>query len=241
MSVQFYSNLGWLLLAGGLCLLLAFWQERALLDLLATLFGPRRFTLALYALLTLPGFFIHEGAHALMALLLGIPIRGITLIPRWDAYDRSLSASVQVARRDRLRMALFALAPLLVGAVALGLLSGTLSPSVSDPLPWSRLTNWVHNLDRQSGGFWPTVYLIWTISSHMAPSRVDLRLIKSGALALLALILLIGLLLPLLWPVGSNRLGMALGHLGDGLAVGALLNAIFFLPLAGLVYLLGRR
>jgi len=237
----FYAGLGWLFLAGALCLFLAYWLKRAALQLLARAFGVSGFTLALYAMLTLPGVILHEGAHALSALLLRVPVRGAALIPRRSPDDLSLEAFVQVSPRDPLRMALVALAPLLAGTVVLGLLTRTLGVAGQEVRPWARLAEWATSIDWHRAVLWATIYLIWTISSHMAPSRVDLCYVQNGAVVLLAILLALGLLLTRFGASAVERVGGALGRLGDGLAVGAILNGIILLPLALLVRLVGRK
>ena len=116
--------------------------------------------------------------------------------------------------------------------MTLGLLTGTLGTTGSDPRPWIRLGEWVSSLDWQGSRTWAQVYLIWSIGSHMAPSHADRRHLRSGALALLIILLLTGFLLPHLGETVPNRVGTALSHLGDGLALGAVLAGIFLLPIS---------
>jgi hypothetical protein len=229
---DFYFGLGWFLLAGGLCLLFAWWLKRTLLGLFSHAFGANTLSLGLYALLTLPGFFLHEGAHALTALILRVPVRDVTFIPRPDPYSLSISASVQIAHRDAFRMALIALAPLLAGTVVLGLLTGITGTGVQDIRPWVRLQMWFSGMNRQGTSLWTTVYLIWTVSSHMAPSRPDLRYAQRGFLIMLIVLAALLFLLPLFGKDLPESLGLSLGRLGDGLAIGALLNGLVLIPLA---------
>lgn len=234
MDALFFSNLIWLFLAGGLCLLLSWQIKRRALILLARAFGPDGFGPAFYALLTLPGFFVHEGAHLLAALILRVPVRETAFIPRRTPDGLAVGAFVQVARRDALRLAIIAVAPLVAGTIALGLLAGTLGNTAPSPWPWVRLNEWAANLDWQGSGTWAKIYLAWSIGTHMAPSHADLRHLRSGALALLALLLLLGLLLPHLGETVPTKVGTMLSYMGDGLALGAILNGFFLLPLAPL-------
>lgn len=229
MDFSFFAGLVWLSLAGAGCLFSAQRLKRCAMDLLTRAFGES-FSPAFYAMLTLPGFFLHEGAHALTALLLGVPIRGATFIPRRAGADLGVGAAVQVARRDTLRMAMIALAPLLVGTVALGLLSGVLTAGGADARPWVRLPAWLAGQDWRSGPLWVRVYLLWSIGSHMAPSATDMRYVRGGALALLALLAAAGLLLALVGEALRPRLALLLGRIGDSLAVAALLNLAMLVP-----------
>lgn len=240
MDTYLLAALAWPLISGALCLVLAQRLKDTLTRLLVHAFGDTGVGLALYAVLTLPGFFLHEGAHALTALILGVPLRGVHWIPRRSADDQAVVASVQVERRDRLRMALVAIAPLMIGALALILLTGTASMGNGDPRPWIRLRTWVEAQDQTAPGFWGTVYLIWAIVAHMAPSGADLNQVREGALLLALALLLIGTLCDLLG-VGSAGVPPLLQHLGDSLAVGAALSGIMLLPLALFQYLLWRK
>ena len=196
MANSLLANLFWLLCTGSLAMFLAWRQKCTTQQLVGRLFGPSGFSLALYVMLTLPGVFLHEAAHAISALVLRVPIRDVNFIPRRSPDDLSLTAFVHVEKRDSLRMAVIALAPLLVGTVVLGLLTGTLDITAPGLPPWTRLTGWLRTMDAHGAGFWGTLYLVWSISSHMTPSRVDLRYL-GGCLPLLGLLLLAGLILTL--------------------------------------------
>lgn len=230
MDVHLLAALGWFFPTAALCLVLAKRLKRILVGLLVQAFGEPGVGLALYAVLTLPGFFLHEGAHALTALLLGVPLRRVVWIPRRSPDDQAVGAFTLVEPRDRLRMALIALAPLAAGALALGLLTGLMGMNSPDPYPWVRLREWIEGVDRRAPGFWASVYLIWTIGSHMAPSDSDLRIIQRGALGLLIALLLLGWILSLVGN-GSSTLQAVLHRLGDSLAIGAGLNGLILLAL----------
>lgn len=237
---EFLLGLAWLSFAGALGLFLAGRLKRTLLDLMERAFGVR-FSLALYAMLTLPGFFLHEAAHALAALLLRVPIRSVTFIPRRSVDDMAVGSSVQVAPRDPLRMALIALAPLLAGTLALGLLTGLLRGGSTSPHPWTRLPEWAASLDYGSVDFWLAAYLIWALGGTLAPSRADMVHVRRGALALLLLLAVAGGILYLVGEEAIAWLGTFLGRLGDGLAAAAVLNGVVLLPLALLEMALSRR
>ena len=237
---DFLLGLAWLFFAGALGLFLAGRLKQTLLELLARAFGAR-FSPALYAMLTLPGFFLHEAAHALAALLLRVPIRSVTFIPRRSVDDLAVGSSVQVARRDPLRMALIALAPLLVGTLVLGLLTGLLGSNSTSPHPWTRLPEWAASLNYGSVDFWLAAYLIWALGGTLAPSRADMEHVRRGALGLLLLLAATGGILYLVGEQAIAWLGTLLGRLGDGLAAAAVLNGIVLLPLAVLQMALSRR
>jgi hypothetical protein len=239
MGLSFLAGLAWLFVAGAACLLSAGRLKRNAMRLFARAFGVS-VAPALYAMLTLPGFFLHEGAHALTALILRVPIRGVTFIPRRADSNLGVGAGVRVARRDVLRMALIALAPLVAGIVALGLLTGALATAGSDPRPWVRLPDWITAANWRAGNTWITIYLLWSISSHMAPSATDMRYVGSGAVAILAGLVVMGVLLMLIGKALLDSIGILLGRLGDGLAVGAGLNVLMLILVALLSSLVWR-
>lgn len=240
MARSFLGDLLWFTCAGLLALLLAGRQKRLAQGLLMRFFGPSGFSLALYIMLTLPGVFVHEGAHALSAVVLRVPVRNVIFIPRRSADDLSLTAFVRVEQRDSLRMAAIALAPLLAGSVILGLLARTLGSTELDPRPWIRLADWLQHLDLHSTGIWASIYLLWSISSHMTPSPADLRYL-GGCIVPLLLLLAAGLILALTGSTIPEEIGRFTGQMGDGLALGAALNAILLLPLTLLSRLPRKR
>ncbi len=228
--MNFWIGLGWFFLGTVGCLVLARRLKEVALEGLARLFGVE-FGLPLFALLTLPGFFLHEAAHALSAFLLRVPIRGVHFIPRPSPDGRSLSASVEIGRCDALRMALVALAPFLAGVAALGLLCGVSGALAPEPRPWVRLPAWLAGLDWGSSSLWAALYLVGSISLHLAPSRADLAYVPGGMTALWGVLLLSGFLLPLFGEALPGQAGKLFTRLGDGLLVGAALNGVLLVPL----------
>ncbi len=229
MNGEFLLGLGWLFLGTVGCLMLARHLKETALEGLVRLLGEAG--LPLFALLTLPGFFLHEAAHALSAFLLRVPVRRVYFIPRPSPDGRSLSASVEIGRCDSLRMALVALAPLLVGMVALGLLCGISGTPVADPRPWARLPAWLASLDWGNSSLWSALYLIGSISLHMAPSRADLAYVPGGMVAFWGVLFLSGFFLPLLGEALPGQVGSLFARLGDGLLAGAALNGMLLIPL----------
>lgn len=243
-----WIGVGWFVLAGGLCLVSASWLKNRVMELLSRLTKPES-TLDTYSLITLPGFVAHEGAHALAALVLGVPIKGINLIPQRVPRKKGekkggpeeVAASVQVGAVGPLRMAVVALAPFFIGAVVLGVLAGVGLPRAGMTYPWARLWSWVQDLFFKGGGgagllgvLWIVVrvYLLWAIASHMAPSRVDLRYVPGGLVVLAVLLLIGGVVLPNLGlvldfaPLVPVRY---LNYMADGLFIGAALNVVVLL------------
>lgn len=101
-------------------LLLLFLLSRLLTSSLSLLFlrltRNQHITIRLLALLFLPGVVVHELSHALMAMLLLVPVGKIEFMPQLRGSHVKLG-SVVVGRTDPLRRALIGFAPSIVGLV----------------------------------------------------------------------------------------------------------------------------
>src|SRR3989338_10542220 len=90
-----------------------FFSSQALLSLLL-----RRLPLNLVFFLLLPGIFLHELAHILMAEILQVPTGELKLTP--EIKDGHLTlGSAQIALTDPLRLTLIGIAPFLAGTAVL--------------------------------------------------------------------------------------------------------------------------
>ncbi|MFW5703676.1 MAG: hypothetical protein ACOCXQ_02475 [Patescibacteria group bacterium] len=102
-----------------------------------------------------PGTLIHETAHLVAALVLLLPVRGMTLIPEWD--DQSIKLGhVTYVRKDPIRGILVGIAPLFGGVGIVWLLLQV---------------EWFATGLIPAVVFW---YLMFTISSNMFSSKQDL-------------------------------------------------------------------
>lgn len=92
--------------------------QRQLGKVLINLTKSQSWTVGLTAFLFWPGTFIHELAHLLTARLLLVRAGGLTLIPQIKP-DRIVMGQVMVPKVDPIRMFLIAVAPFVLGLVAL--------------------------------------------------------------------------------------------------------------------------
>lgn len=81
------------------------------------LFLTRKPNLAIgiFSILLLPGVFLHEISHLLMALILRVPVRKISLLPEVTKQGKIRLGYVQTQKSDVLRDSLIGLAPFIVG------------------------------------------------------------------------------------------------------------------------------
>ncbi|MCX6817047.1 MAG: hypothetical protein NTZ93_04220 [Candidatus Beckwithbacteria bacterium] len=135
--------------------------------LLSRLF--RLLPLNLLFFILLPGIFLHEMSHILMAEILGIRTGELKLRP--ELKDNHLSlGSAQIGQTDPFRMTLIGLAPLITGATVLWLL-----------------------IKFNPGGWWLILfgYLMFAVSNTLFSSPSDLQ---SAGVPVILILLLLGIL-----------------------------------------------
>jgi hypothetical protein len=184
------------------CLLLFILIQRGLHKELQGLFllitRKPALALGIFSLLFLPGVFIHEISHLIMAKILRVPTGKFSIIPQVQKNGVLRLGYVETAKTDVFRDALIGTAPLisglvlvwLIGVYRLGVLPIAQSVFVRN---WAQL---ITDLSVIKGipDFWLWFYLAFAISSTMLPSSSDRRgwlpvaLVVGGfsALALLA-------------------------------------------------------
>jgi hypothetical protein len=221
--------------------------HRELQRLFYLLTRSRALAYGLFALVFLPGVFLHEVSHYLMARLLRVPVGGFSLLPE-AAEDGMLRLGyVEAGESDPLRGTLIGAAPLLTGLAFLAwvgqrfalfdlfrsLLQGDW------PRLWDGIRAWTQVPD-----FWLWFYLAVVVSSTMLPSASDRHAWRTfGLLAavLLAAVVLLG---------GGERLLTLAGWLDDFfrsltvlLLFSALVHSLVSVPIgllrAGLSHLTG--
>lgn len=213
-------------------LLLQRWIHRHLQGVALLLAKDQDVAVWLYALPLFPGVLLHELSHALTAWMLGARVGRISLLPAREQ-GRIQLGFVPIQATGALRTALIGLAPLVTGCGALfliGYLRLRLGP-VGAALAageWATATTGLRGAVR-SPDAWVWVYLAFTISNTMLPSRSDLRAWPVILLFLAGVAAMVGLL-----GLGST----AGSQLGDGLrllAVACGLTSLIDLPFVLLI------
>jgi hypothetical protein len=185
------SALLWLLIVlAGLWVLGAL-LSRHIQGLILLLSGSGRTATAVYDLLVLPGVVLHELAHVIMALLLGVRVLCVDLF-RFRGASDPRQGEVIVARADPLRMSLIGAAPLLMGLLVLLLLVRWLDP----PAVGLSLAA-LDQLGRFVRDGWAALglYLLFAIANTMFPSAADRQawwVVGAVAALLLTILLLLG-------------------------------------------------
>jgi hypothetical protein len=155
-------------------LLLTRWITRHVQGVGVLVSGDGQTALLLYFLLILPGVVLHELSHALMAILLRVKVRRLSLgLRRKGRGGQVALGSVDIARTDPLRASLIGLAPLLAGLALILTIAGRVLHLESLPVLgsasfWPSLATAYDTPD-----FWLWAYLILAIGNAMLPSATD--------------------------------------------------------------------
>ena len=230
----------WLLLAFGPLLLLERWLHRHLQGVLILLFRSSEITLVVYSLVLLPGVFLHEASHWLMATFLGVRAMGFSLIPTAMPDGTLRLGYVETERMDFLREALVGAAPLLAGAGAviwIGYTRLNVTPvgealALGDLLALGAALQAVFNAPNA----WLWLYLAFAVSNSMLPSASDRRAWP----VLLVVIVVIGAVLFYagLGPTLVNALALPLDNALRALAVVFSITVALDLALAPFIWVI---
>jgi hypothetical protein len=199
-----------------------------------------------YFVLVLPGIAVHEGAHWIVARVLGLRPGNFTVWPkRYGAMIRL--GSVTVRQGGPLLDSLVGMAPLFAGVVLVGLCARQLFQG--DPLA-PLLTNaslgaWLTALGaaflRPASLLWS--YLIFTVANGMMPSESDRRPLRP-VLIFIGVAIVVYLIIGLPVAVFSsalNALTPALLWVSSGLVIAVFIDLAVILLLVGLIALTRGR
>lgn len=161
------STLVWLGLVLAALWLLGRLLERHIQVLVVLLSGRAAAAAALYDVLVLPGVVLHELSHAVVAVVLRVPVISVDLF-RFRRGRDSRQGEVVVARVDPLRMSLIGAAPLLAGTLVLLVLVRALGPLPSGFGAIAALPVLLGNARSAL-----LLYLLFAIANTMFPSASD--------------------------------------------------------------------
>jgi hypothetical protein len=241
-----FDGLVWFILTLLPLVLLQRLLHREIQALFLILSHSPEFTIALFSIIFLPGVFLHEFSHYLMAVVLGVQAARFSLIPQMLPDGRLQLGYVETVQTDVVRDALIGAAPLIAG----GAVVAYLAVAHLELLPlWVVLRNsqwsllWLGiTLLPQIKDFPLWFYLAFTVSSTMLPSKSDRH-------AWLPLVLLIVIVVALAILAGAGS--WMLSHLEPPLngflssvalifGLSAALHFVLILPIALLHRLLSR-
>ncbi|GAB4492975.1 MAG: hypothetical protein OHK0031_16000 [Anaerolineales bacterium] len=199
MSLSAFDGLLWLALMLAALTLLQRFLHREIQTVFLLLTRDTNITIILFALIFIPGVFLHELSHFLMAKILRVATGGFSLIPEPLDGGRLRMGYVETAESDPLRDSLIGAAPILFGTlflawVAVARLHLVVMWDTFRNAQWTLFGMGLQTLPAQPD-FWLWFYLAFAVSSTMMPSDSDRHswtplLLIVGAL--LALFLLAG-------------------------------------------------
>jgi hypothetical protein len=162
--------------------------HREIQSVLLLIFKRPVIVIAIFSLLLLPGVFIHEASHLISALLLRVPIKKFSILPKPLKNGQLRMGYVETVKTDFVRDSLIGLAPFVVGLLIVGSIGiphlglESISGSFKNFDTYSIFLVF-HNLQYQNDtGIW--LYLVFCISTAMIPSAADRQSWKMIALAL---------------------------------------------------------
>jgi hypothetical protein len=158
-------------------------------------------TMVIFSLIFLPGVFLHELSHFLMAKVLRVPTGRFSVLPRPLPNGRLQLGYVETVRSDIIRDSLIGAAPLIAGTVVVAYVAVY---QLEMRILWDTFRNGQFNLFWMGLNALPRVqdfylwfYLTFAVSSTMMPSESDRH-------AWLDLIIAVGILLSITLLLGAG-------------------------------------
>jgi hypothetical protein len=236
MTFQF-DGLVWLLLLLGPLLLLQRKVHFEIQAFLLILIRRMDIVTVLFSLLFLPGVFLHELSHYVVARIVGVRTGRFSLLPRNQGNGRLQLGYVETAASDVVRDSLIGAAPLIFGSVIIILIAQSrlgfneldfTFNSQTPQIVWSTLQAILLVPD-----FWLWFYLLFAISSTMLPSASDRRAWLPFAL-IFFLLVIFGLLLGIGPWMADNlapTLNRGLRVLALVIGISAIIHLLLVIPL----------
>jgi hypothetical protein len=160
-----------------------------------------RLTIGIFQIIFLPGVFLHEASHFLMAKILRVRTGGFSVIPRPLPNGRLQLGYVETAKSDIMRDSLIGAAPLIFGTLFVAYVAVY---RLDMRVLWDTFRNGQFSLFWLGIKFLPTVkdfflwfYLAFTVSSTMMPSESDRH-------AWLELVISVGVLFSIALLIGAG-------------------------------------
>ncbi|MBU4225636.1 MAG: hypothetical protein KKC71_07425 [Chloroflexi bacterium] len=172
-----FDGLFWLIVILVLLVLLQRWLHREIQAFFLILTRHQEVTSVIFALIFLPGVFLHELSHYVMARLLGVRTGRFSILPRPMPGGQLRLGYVETARGGIVKDALIGAAPLVSGCVFVAYAA---IYRMEMPMLWDLLRNgqfelfWLGvSILPKIHDFWLWFYLTFVISSTMMPSSSD--------------------------------------------------------------------
>ncbi len=205
-----------------------------------------RFTMGIFSMLFLPGVFLHELSHYLMAKILGVRTGNFSIFPQSLPDGRLQLGYVETAKSDVLRDSLIGAAPLIVGTLFVAYVA---IDRLEMRVLWEVFRNGQLDLFwlgiralPQVRDFYVWFYFVFAVSSTMLPSQSDRHawqalVISMGVLFGIALLIGAG---PWMLSNVAPRLSNFLSSVAVIFGLSAIVHILLILPTALVHKLLAR-
>ena len=203
-------------------------------------------TMGIFQFIFLPGVFLHEASHFLMAKILRVPTGHFSIFPRSLPDGRLQLGYVETAKADIVRDSLIGAAPLIIGTIFVAYVS---IYRLEMRVLWDVLRNGQFNLFwmgiralPNAPDFYLWFYLTFAVSSTMMPSESDRH-------AWLELVIAVGVLFAIVLLIGAgpwmlNNVAPLISNFLSSVALifglSAVMHMILVLPTALVHKLLAR-
>lgn len=170
-----WSSLFWLIITLLVLLLLNRWITAHVQGVGLLVSNNQAVAVWLYFFLFLPGIFLHELSHYLMALILRVQVGKFSLWPRKKGRELVLG-SVQVSGVGPLRHSLVGIAPLLFGSIVVLAIGRFLQfDALGQVMFRGDLTRTLNIISASIAipDFWLWLYLLFAVANAMMPSAAD--------------------------------------------------------------------
>jgi hypothetical protein len=172
-----FDGLFWLLITLAMLLVLQRSLHREIQAIFLIITRNPNFTVGAFSLLFLPGVFLHELSHLLMAKLLGVRTGKFSLLPQVMQDGRLQLGYVEAASADIVRDSIVGVAPLISGLI---FNAWAANWPMHLTIMWETLRNGQWSLFLMGlqalptvPDFWVWFYLTFAVSSTMMPSESD--------------------------------------------------------------------
>lgn len=151
--------------------------QREIQIILLLLTRKPNLAIGIFSIILLPGVFIHEISHLLMAIILRVKVRKISLLPEVLKQGKIRLGFVQTAKSDVFRDSLIGLAPFIIGLFIVAYI-GTQKlgfTALMDATYEANLNSFLISLKNlpQMTDFGLWFYFAFAISTTMIPSEAD--------------------------------------------------------------------